>query len=132
LLELTAARVKGLGGDPEQIPPSLGGYRGKPHGRPDDHGGDHDRHRHVHPAIGKVAGVAYDRFGDFAGFRLITEHGHGRRYRAREAEIERLVVQAWRSRWVVEVIAHADDHDADDPPRAEAIILVRTGVGFED
>jgi hypothetical protein len=137
LIELTGARVKGLGGDPEQVPPSLEGYPGKGHGRPEppggDHGDDHGRGEHgLHSEVGKVMGVVYDRFGDFAGFRLVTEHGHRRHYRAREAEIERLVLEAWRERWVVEVVAHADDHDGDDPPRAAAIILVRTGVGFDD
>jgi hypothetical protein len=45
--------------------------------------------------------VVYDRFGDFAGFRLRDEEGRERRHRAREAEIERLVQEAWRDRWVV-------------------------------
>jgi hypothetical protein len=132
LIELTGARVKGLGGDPEQIPPSLGGYPGKGHGRSGEHDGDHGRGDHrLHPDIGKVCEVVYDRFGDFAGFRLVTEHGHRRRYRAREAEIERLVLEAWRERWVVEVVASADDRDLDDPPCAETIILVRTGARFD-
>jgi hypothetical protein len=45
-IELVGARVKGLGGDPGQIPPSLGGFPGKgEHGRPEPHPGrreDHD------------------------------------------------------------------------------------------
>ena len=49
--------------------------------------------------------MVYDRFGDFAGFRLRDEEGRERRYRAREAEIERLVPEAWRDRWVVTVVA---------------------------
>jgi hypothetical protein len=78
--------------------------------------------------------VVYDRFGDFAGFRLRDEDGCERRYRAREAEIERLVPEAWRNRWVVTVVAdEAVDHecrrDEDDPaPWVERLILRRRAV----
>jgi hypothetical protein len=78
--------------------------------------------------------VVYDRFGDFAGFHLRDEEGRERRYRAREAEIERLVLEAWRDRWVVTVVAdEAVDHerrrDEDDPaPWVERLILRRRAV----
>jgi hypothetical protein len=127
LIELTAARVRGLGGDPEQIPPSLHGY---PKGHHPGEGGGHEKGERGE--IGKVTGVIYDRFGDFAGFRLVTEHGHPRRYRAREAEVGRLVLKAWHGRWVVEVIAPKDGRGRDEPPLAQGIILLRAGHEFDE
>ena len=47
------------------------------------------------------------RFGDFAGFYLLTEHGHERAYRSREAEIESLVRYAWNDRVVITVVSEA-------------------------
>ena len=94
------AEGDGPGRRPVQDPPSLGGYRGKG-GRPGEGPGgrDHDHHHRDEHATGKIDGVVYDRFGDFAGFHLRDEEGRERRYRAREAEIERLVREAWRDRW---------------------------------
>jgi hypothetical protein len=95
-------------------------------------GGEHhepreERHQHE----GKIAGLRYDRFGDFEGFDLLTERGEERRYRAREDEIERLVLQAWRERWVVTVEAkdreHGEHDDRDAPPWVSRIILRRAG-----
>ena len=134
LIELTEQRVAGLGGDPSKIPPSLGGYpRGG--GRPGSGGGGGgreggDRRDDDEAATGKIDGVAYDRFGDFAGFSLRTENGRERRYRAREARIEHLVLEAWRDRWVVTVVADAQRRrDDDDPaPWAERLILRRRGA----
>lgn len=75
---------------------------------------------------GKIDGVCHDRFGDFDGFDLHTEHGEERRYRAREGEIERLVLQAWRERWVVTVVAddreHGERDDRNAPPWVARII----------
>ena len=130
-IELVGARVRGLGGDPDQIPPSLGGFPGKGrHRRPEPYRGyreDRDRAR----VTGKICGVRYDRFGDFEGFDLRPEHGEERRYRAREGEIERLVLQAWRERWVVTVEAEhperSEEDDRDAPPWVAQIILRRTG-----
>jgi hypothetical protein len=47
-------------------------------------------------------------------------------------EVERLVLKAWHGRWVVEVIAPRDDRDRDDPPLAQAIILLRAGHEFDE
>lgn len=130
-IDIVGAKVGGLGVDPGTIPSSLGGYPGKGgHGRPEPHpghGGDRDR---GHAATGKIAGVCYDRFGDFEGFDLRTEHGEERRYRAREEEIERLVLEAWRDRWVVTVMAEDrhERHDWDMAPWVIRIILRRTGI----
>ena len=75
--------------------------------------------------------MCYDRFGDFEGFDLRTEEGRERQYRAREEEIERLVLQAWRERWVVTVeVEHrerSEEDDRDAPPWVARIILRRTG-----
>jgi hypothetical protein len=131
-IDLVGAKVGGLGVDPGTIPPSLGGYPGKGgHGRPvpqPGHGQGHD-HRRDASSTGKIAGVCYDRFGDFEGFDLRTEHGEERRYRAREDEIERLVLEAWRERWVVTVVAEDrnERHDWDSAPWVARIILRRTG-----
>jgi hypothetical protein len=126
-IELVSARVKGLGGDPGQIPPSLGGFPGKGHQPLPGHKEDH----HRDTATGKVDGICYDRFGDFEGFDLRTEHGHERRYRAHEDEIERLVLEAWRERWVVTVEAehreHGEHDNRDVRPWVARIILRRSG-----
>jgi hypothetical protein len=95
-------------------------------------GGEHHEPREEHRRFeGKIAGVRYDRFGDFEGFDLRTERGEERRYRAREDEIERLVLQAWRERWVVTVEAedreHGEHDDRDAPPWVSRIILRRAG-----
>lgn len=55
---------------------------------------------------GKVQGVIYDRFGDFEGFFLLTEHGHEHRFHSRESEVEELIRKAWVERYVITVIAH--------------------------
>jgi hypothetical protein len=126
---LVVERVKGLGGDPNQIPPSLGGFPGKGggHGRPEPHPG-HGEGRDRDTATGKIVGVCYDRFGDFEGFDLRTEHGEERRYRAREDEIEELVLEAWRERWVVTVEAEDREHEEHDArPWVARIILRRAG-----
>jgi hypothetical protein len=130
-IELVGAKVNGLGVDPGTIPPSLGGYPGKGgHGRPEPHPG-HGGHDRGHAATGKIGGVFYDRFGDFEGFDLRTEHGEERRYRAREDEIERLVLEAWRERWLVTVVAEDRErherHDWDIAPWVARIILRRAG-----
>ena len=75
--------------------------------------------------------MCYDRFGDFEGFDLRTERGRERRYRAQEAEIERLVLEAWRERWVVTVEAedrkHGEHDNRDVRPWVARIILRRSG-----
>jgi len=103
---LIEGRIRGLGRNPKSIKPSPWGY--EPHGLTGGgapgHGDD---------ATGKVNGVVYDRFGDFEGFHLLTEDGHERGYRSREAEIEALVRYAWAERVVVTVVSEA--HKPDQP-----------------
>jgi hypothetical protein len=57
---------------------------------------------------GKVVSLIYDRFGDFAGFKLLTEHGHEHEFRGREQAVEALVKSAWIERSVISV--HVEEH----------------------
>jgi hypothetical protein len=98
-IELEAARVKGLGGDPNNIPPSLGGYRPS-----HDPCKDKELRREF---TGKVISLTFDRFGDFDGFILDTEDGN-RRFTAREPEIQKVVNRAWSERILTTVIVELD------------------------
>jgi hypothetical protein len=90
-IDQVSGRVKGFGGDPATVPASLS-YP-KP-GR----GPERPRER-----TGKVAGLVYDRFGDFESFLFRTEAGHELVIKSREAEIERLVRYAWEKRIVLTI-----------------------------
>jgi hypothetical protein len=68
---------------------------------------------------GKIAGIRFDRFGDFEGFILDTKDGH-RDFRSREREVELLVTRAWRRR--ITVLVLAEQHQAHHP---RSIILLR-------
>ncbi len=104
-LSLTEGLVTTLGGDPGQIPPSqTGTVPGK--GRPP---------HHEHEITGKVAAIDYDRFGDFCGFTILSEHGRERHFQAREARIEEVAYRAWMERSVITVFA--EDHDRHRPAR---------------
>jgi hypothetical protein len=97
--ELVAGRVQGFGGDPGKIPPSpVGSVPGEPH-RPTHHLRKRERRY-----IGKVIALRYDRFGDFAGFALLSEEGHEHGFQAREPKIEDLLSQAWIERALIEVV----------------------------
>jgi hypothetical protein len=131
-LEYIAARIEGLGGHPWTITPSPWGYHPRqhggahPHGQGGHNGPSHGGHLpgHLRPGerehTGKVDGLVYDRFGDFEGFLLLTEEGHQRSYRSREAEIEALVRFAWQDRAVITVFSREDD-----PSRPVSVILRR-------
>jgi len=97
-------RIAGLGGNPGRIWPSPWGVNGPPKLT-----GDRRPHLHDRGATGKVNGVAYDRFGDFEGFHLLTEHGEERIFYSREREIETLVRIAWQDRMVITVLTAAND-----------------------
>ncbi len=105
---LSAGRVHGLGGNPEKIKPSPWGAYGPPQlsGEGGGEGG-----KPCHEATGKVNGVVYDRFGDFEGFRLLTEEGCERCYCSREAEIEALARYAWVERLVITVVSEARERE---------------------
>jgi len=108
LVEITAGRVQGFGVNPNQIPPSWNGYAPPATGR-EPGGGHHDKHHYE--VAGKVVGIVYNRFGDFVGFRLITEHGHERSFRGREREMEALVYRAWEEEILVTLRLEEPDSD---------------------
>ncbi len=114
-LGLVEGRIGGLGGNPGSIEPSPWGSYGPPPQR--GPGRDHDRE---HMATGKVNGVVYDRFGDFAGFALLTEHDRERVYRSREPSIEALVRYAWAERVVITVVCNTRH-----PAEPDRIVLRR-------
>jgi hypothetical protein len=107
-----SAKVDALGGDADQIPPSP---KGRPKGRQ-----PRPRPHEDLGYTGKVAGVSYDRFGDFEGFTLELESGHKRFFRARDRAVEELVRTSWQRRYVVSV--YADPGSGEWP---ETIILRR-------
>ncbi len=107
-----SGRIRGLGGDPDSIPPSLAGaprHTEKPC-------------RETCELTGKVVEITYDCFGDFTGFHLAdcctTHHLH-----SREPGIGHLVLRALRLglRLVVTVecehhhAAHGDQHPQEAP-----------------
>ncbi len=94
-VSLLGERVAGMGGDPSTITPSPNGA-GASSPRPTA--------TKIEEFTGKVAGVIYDRFGDFEGFLLITEAGREHRFEAREPELEELVRFAWIDRVVISVV----------------------------
>jgi len=113
-LGLIIGRVGGFGGDPGQIPPSpsgtVPGHYPPPCPEPEP-----PRHRReeIIEFTGKVVSLIYDRFGDFAGFKLITEHGHEHEFSGREEAVEELVKSAWIERSVISV--HVEEHRRDWP-----------------
>jgi len=118
-LELIKGRVKSFGGDPGQILPSpTGEGRVKP--RPPERPGE-ERVAYT----GKIAGLIFDRFGDFEGFLLDTEDGE-RKYLSREKEIELLAERAWRERLRITVCA-----ERHCPHRPECIIVREPPAPFE-
>jgi hypothetical protein len=92
-----AARVDGFGGNPAQILPSPTGAI--------SHTDEHAARRHAVEFTGKVTGLAYDRFGDFEGFLVLTEEGRELRFQSTEREVEALMRRAWAERIVITVFA---------------------------
>ena len=108
-VELIDGRLRGIGGDPDDIPPCLGGYRPQPIVR------EPEEQRMAF--TGKVVSLVYERFGDFCGFVLDTEDG-ARRFTAREPEIETVANRAWAERILTSVFV-----EKDAPHRPEEIVL---------
>jgi hypothetical protein len=54
--------------------------------------------------------IEFDRFGDFAGFRLVTESGAGMHFYATDEALERLIRDAWRHRSTITVVTEAHTH----------------------
>ena len=113
-LGVIIGRVGGFGGDPGQIPPSpsgnVPGHFPPPCPEPEP-----PRHRRgdIIEFTGKVVSLIYDRFGDFAGFKLLTEYGHEHHFHGRESAVEALVKSAWIERSVISV--RVDEHRRDWP-----------------
>jgi hypothetical protein len=112
--------VQSFGGDPTQILPSPTGMVGKPHPGP---GGGPGGDQHVSHK-GKVSGLVYDRFGDFEGFVLRTEHSD-HQFHSREADIEVLVRRAWRERLRLRVWS---EHG--EPRDVSSIMILEPPVPF--
>jgi hypothetical protein len=109
-LGVVIGRVGGFGGNPGKIPPSpSGNVPGHPIHPP------HPPHRPpgIIELTGKVVALIYDRFGDFAGFKLLTERGHEHEFRGREPAVEGLVKSAWIERSVISV--HVEEHRPEWP-----------------
>jgi hypothetical protein len=87
-IDYLSVRISGMGGDPAQVPPSPKGYPPPPHHPPGK-----PPHEHCH--TGKVIGIRYDRFGNFAGFTLLTLEGREHTFHGREHAVEELVRRAW-------------------------------------
>jgi len=100
-IELIGGRVAGFGGNPGQILPSPYGDGTGKH-RPRGEGERHIR------ATGKVAGLIFDRFGDFEGFILDTEDGE-RTFYSREREIKEIAKKAWCDRLRITVVSERDE-----------------------
>ena len=103
-LKQVGGRVGGFGGNPVLIPPSgtgaLPGDGGKP--------GPCEVERETE-FVGKVTGLIYDHFGDFAGFVLEEGCGRVRRFQSRERRMARIIRQAWGDRATVIVLTDACD-----------------------
>jgi hypothetical protein len=114
-LQEIGGRVSVFGGDPGSILPSPTGD-GK---NPTCSAPEGDR-----AFTGKICGLIFDHFGDFAGFVLETEHGE-HRFNSREKEMEELAERAWRER--LRITVHADRHE---PHRSMWIVVHQPPAAF--
>jgi len=125
-----AGRVKSFGGDPSTIAPSPKGTVGEPHhgpGRGWPWGGPGGAGRGDEPIhTGKVGGLHYDRFGDFDGFVLKTEHD-SHRFHCREPDIALLVRRAWRNRLRLRVWSLPNE-----PHMVASIMVLEAPTPFRD
>jgi hypothetical protein len=117
-LHKLGGRVKTFGGDPSTVQPSpVGDPNGKggPGGKGHGHGPGHER---LDCFTGKIAGLIFDRFGDFEGFLLETDEGD-RKFLSREKDVAELAERAWRERLRITVCSERDE------PNHPATIIVR-------
>jgi hypothetical protein len=104
-------RVKAFGGNPAQIKPSPTGYVGPhhpTHGQPEPFPGP--RHGQV-AYTGKIERLIFDRFGDFEGFVLRTEHGVEMQFRSHELRVAELARWIWQARIRTTVFAKEQEPD---------------------
>jgi hypothetical protein len=100
-IDQIAGRVGGFGGNPGAIEPSpTGDVPGLPQPKlgPAPGVGEIEH-------CGKIEGIVYDHFGDFAGFILEDEAGRCHRFESREVPMLELVHHAWIERTRVAVLA---------------------------
>ena len=120
-LKQTESLVWDLGTDPNSVGPSeigtIGGYEGG------HEGGEHPPFPILreHETTGKVSAIHYDRFGDFRGFTILTEHGHEQDYVSTEHFVEELVRTAWVERSLLRVVS--DEHHPERPDRVTLLRL---------
>jgi Pro-kumamolisin, activation domain/Subtilase family len=107
-LQAIAERVQALGGDPTKILPSPTGEGRLEAPLPEE--------RRM-ALTGKIAGLIFDRFGDFEGFLLDTEDGE-HRFLSRERDVEALAERVWRERLRLTVRVAPDE-----PHRALNVIV---------
>jgi hypothetical protein len=111
-------RVQGFGGDPGIIKPSPTGDV------PGLHIPPHPRHHELELEVtGKITGLIYDHFGDFAGFILETEEDRHHRFESREPPMRDLAHRAWVERIRVSVFT---EHGRAHIPRT---IILHAGGG---
>jgi phospholipase C len=96
-----SASIAGMGGDPTTIPPTPTGTWPAPPAVPGQPGARARRRR----SVGKIAGLIYDHFGDFAGFVLETAHGANFTFHSREGHVQEVVARAWSEQIRVTVIS---------------------------
>jgi hypothetical protein len=101
-IEIIAGRVNGSGGHASAIPPSFLGFPPRPKG----HGGTGPGHSHEHETVhtGKIAGLLFDKFGDFEGFLLEDERDE-QQYESRQRDMKDLIERAWREGLRVTVVS---------------------------
>jgi len=118
-LQQIAGRVTVFGGDPGDILPS-------PTGEGRKHHHHHRKHEHerLRASTGKIAGLIFDRFGNFEGFVLDTEEGD-RKFFSREKDIEHLAERVWHDRLRISVF-----FECDEPLRPLSIIVREPPVSF--
>jgi len=83
----------------------LGSIKGKAllHALRRDHDGE-EKENASHRFTGKVLALEYDRFGEFAGFRMADVSGQERRFHCPEKQLARVVDRAWADRITTTVL----------------------------
>jgi hypothetical protein len=142
-VDQVAGRVLDMGGDPDEVSADANGdwqhkIKTRPHGHhghqhdqdddqdDEDEGGHQTGGERLVRCTGKIASLAYDRYGAYSGFLLDTEDGL-RRFEGREAEMESLAERAWHERTTISV--YAERHDRDRPLK---IVLHAPSAALED
>jgi hypothetical protein len=101
-IDYVSGRVNGSGGNAGAVVPSL---QGVPATTTTGHECPSREHSSEH--TGKIAGLLFDRFGDFEGFLLDTEAGE-HAFFSRERDVKDLAERAWRERLRITILAERD------------------------